>query len=562
VAAAFAPVLENGFVAYDDDQYVSRNRRVLEGFTPAGVRWALTTDHTANWHPLTWFSLMADAQISGGAPRGFHRTSILLHLAAALLLFAALRGMVGRSGLAFWTALLWAVHPLRVESVAWIAERKDVLAGLCWILAMLLHLRFARRPTPARLLPVAAAMALGLSAKQVLVTLPLALLLLDLWPLGRHRLPDSAGRPSPWTFLLAEKVPLLILGLGAGTVTLLVQDVQPWSRSGLLHRLVAFGSALLRYLGTTFFPRGLSPFVEIPVETMPVVFQVATLVLLVASVLLPVVFFHRFPWMAVGWGWFLLVLLPMSGLGARVGAQTAADRYTYLPHLGLALLVAITMMLCMRKSLYLIVSTVVISTIFIVFTRAQSGHWRDSRTLFVHMLDLDPRNMVAANGLGLLLLEEGNPREAEELFRRALHRSGSPPGFRDFPQAFNNLGIALATLGRMGEAEEAFHNALRAKPLYPEAMGNLANVLGASGRGGEAELLYRRALGLDPGQAMVWNNLGVILLGRGERGEAAGAFRRALELDPSIPQAAENLRLLGSLPATLPGLSPSPRPAP
>jgi hypothetical protein len=366
--AAYLPALRNGFIIFDDRQYVTENPIVQAGLTLEGLRWALTDTQRANWHPLTLLSHMLDCELFGLNPKGHHLTSLLLHLAGVLLLFEVLRRMTGAALRSAAVAALFAVHPTHVESVAWVAERKDVLCGVFWMLTLAAYLRYARRPSPARYLLVALGMALALAAKPMAVTLPLALLLLDFWPLrrlspppARTKLPAARGRagvsPSPLAAptkaepaasqpagirraalpLLLEKLPLLALTAAAGIVALHTQAIPLASGASapLSLRAANASTSYVAYLGKTLYPAHLAVFYPFPAEVAAWK-VVAAAALLLALTLAALAAARRAPYLAVGWLWYLGTLLPVAGV-LQVGMQGMADRYTYLPSIGLYL---------------------------------------------------------------------------------------------------------------------------------------------------------------------------------------------------------------------------------
>jgi hypothetical protein len=414
--AAWLPALRNGFVNLDDPYYVTANPRVLQGITRAGIAWALTAKVASNWHPLTLFSHMLDGQLYGLKPAGHHATSLLLHLANVLLLFEVLRRMTGAAGRSAAVAALFAVHPTRVESVAWIAERKDVLSALFWILAMGAWARYARRPSIGRYGLVAFLMILGLMAKPMVVTLPFALLLLDVWPLDRL--------PLGWRRLGVEKLPLLALSAASSLITLRYQEmslapleVVPWSLRAA-NALVAYAA----YLGKLFWPTRLAIFYPIP-PVIPAWKIAGAALLLIAITALAVWRARREPWLLTGWLWFLGTLVPVIGL-VQVGRQAMADRYTYIPSIGLFLALVWTLAELARAHRAALAATAgIVILALAVATRVQVGYWADSATLFRHALTAtDDGNYLAHIGLGKALMGEKDCAGAAEQFRAVLAR--------------------------------------------------------------------------------------------------------------------------------------------
>jgi tetratricopeptide (TPR) repeat protein len=415
--AAYLPALHNGFVNLDDGLYVTGNPQVQKGITRAGGAWALTANVANNWHPLTLLSHQLDCQLFGLNPAGHHATSLLLHLVNTLLLFAVLRGMTGAVWRSAAVAALFAVHPAHVESVAWVAERKDVLSAFFWILAMAAWTGYARRPSLGRYLLVALMMILGLMAKPMVVTLPFALLLLDVWPLDRRGL--------GWQRLIAEKLPLLALSAAASLVTLRYQrtslaplDLVPWSL-----RLANAAVSYAAYLGKLLLPRNLAVFYPIPLA-IPAWQVAAAAALLAALTALAVWKARRAPWLLVGWLWFLGTLVPVIGL-VQVGRQAMADRYTYLPSIGLFVAVVwgiawgIAALARERRAILFTAAAAAILALA-AGTWMQAGYWRDSVALYRHALAATRGNYVAHVGLAKALTARRDWTGAEEQYRAAL----------------------------------------------------------------------------------------------------------------------------------------------
>ncbi|MFL5339967.1 MAG: glycosyltransferase family 39 protein [Gemmataceae bacterium] len=390
--AVFGRCLANEFVNYDDPQYVTDNPHVKEGLTLDGVRWAVTSTDYLNWHPLTWLSLQLDTELFGLEPWGFHLTAILLHAADALLLFLILRQTTGALWPSGFVAALFALHPLHVESVAWVAERKDVLSTLFGLLAIAAYLRYVEQPGWRRYLLVLLAAALSLTAKPMWVTLPGVLLLLDYWPLGR--LQKSSTRT-----VLLEKVPLLALAATAGVLTVFAQH-----RGGAVESLELFpwdqrvGNAVvsyIRYLGMTVWPEGLAPFYPHPRGNLPVWPDIGAAVLLVTITTVVLALRRRCPYLVVGWFWYLGTLVPMIGL-VQVGEQARADRYTYLPLIGIFIIVAFGLSDLLRSRRFpralLFAAAIAVILACATLTWKQIGYWHDSRALWAHAVAVTADN--------------------------------------------------------------------------------------------------------------------------------------------------------------------------
>ena len=524
---AFAPSLTHGFLSYDDPGYVTKNPVVAEGLTLQGIRWALTTTAESHyWEPLAWMSHMADVSLFGMSPGGHHATSVVLHALNAALLFLALTSLTGARGRSALVAGLFALHPLHVESVAWIAERKDVLAGSFWIGAMWAYAAYARRPSAARYLGVAALFALGLMSKPMVVTLPVVLLLLDVWPLGRVPLQGGAGARAALGRVFAEKVPLGGMGAACAAIAVLAPPsgaVVPLEALGAGARLANAASSTMWYLKKTVWPSHLAvfyPYDETP-SWGPAALAAALLVgiTIVALAQLP-----RRPWIFVGWAWYLATLAPVIGF-VQVGSQSRADRYTYLPLVGIFLAVVWLAAEAAQRgrtprhariavALAVLLACAVVSVL-------QLRHWRSSTTLFTHALEVTTGNFVAHTALGTELAAQGHLDASSEHYRAALGI------FPDYILAHFNLGQNLSAQGRLSEAAAEFQAALHAQPGYTQARVNLAYALNRLGRPGEAAAQCERALETDPRSVLALNNL---------------AWIRATSADDAVRDGAEAVR--------------------
>jgi tetratricopeptide (TPR) repeat protein len=532
---AFAHLRLHDFILYDDTLYVTENLRVQQGVTLANLRWAFTTMDAGYWHPLTWWSHMLDCEIFGLAAGGHHVTSLVLHVVAAVLLFVALHSMTGAIFRSAFVAALFAVHPLHVESVAYVAERKDVLSGVFFMLTLVAYARYARVPSPARYAAVVAAFVLGLMAKPMVVTLPFVLLLLDLWPLRRVTLP-SPDRVAVRR-VIAEKIPLLVLAALASVVT-----ARESTRIGAVADLasVPFGARVATatlgyatYLGKTFWPAKLACFYPYPRSFDPTVLALAATVL-VAGTVVAVLSAHRRPYLTVGWLWYVGMLVPVSGV-VQVGQHAMADRYTYLPVVGIFLAVTWAVADAVgdapgRRRVLGAVGALVL-VVAVAKTRAEVAHWQNTITLFEHALTVTQRNHVAHNNLGLAYRNAKRFDEARQQFEAAL---AIDPGYED---ARTNLALALRDLGRGGEAIASFRDAIRRNPGDASAHFNLGESLLLAGDAEGAVGELHAALGLDPDYADAEVQLGGAFRTLGRPEEAMAHARRALELRPSSAEA-------------------------
>ena len=520
------------FVSFDDTRYLAENPHVRTGLSWANAAWAFTALTVSNWHPLSWLSHQLDVQLFGLNPGAHHLVNAALHAANTALLFLALARMTGARGRSALVAALFAVHPLHVESVAWVAERKDVLSAFFGLLALFCYARYAGRPGPRRYALVALCFGLSLLAKPTWVTLPALLLLLDGWPLQRLQGapfidPEPPALPR-WTLrqLLFEKVPLLALSIGSAIVTMIAQD-----RGGSMTSLEAasFGTRLanasvayVRYLGKTLWPASLS--VYYPWEGVPPAWQVlGSAVLLAAVTAAALVLVRAKPWLAVGWLWFLGTLVPVIGL-VQVGSQSMADRYAYLPIAGLFLAAVWTVRLPLRVRVPLAAAVLLVLS---AVTFWQVETWVDQETLFRHAVALDPGNGFAHGALGDGLRIKGRLDEARSEAEEAV-RLG--PGSS---RHWNNLGVILLEQRQLPEAQDAFARAVQLDPKYVHALVSLGDLEQRNGDLEAAAREFREAVRLQPDSAAAWSSLAVLCQSRGELDEAGRAFEAAARAEPT-----------------------------
>jgi tetratricopeptide (TPR) repeat protein len=610
VLGTFLPCLWNGFVNFDDSAYASQNPHVRQGLTWESLKWAWSNSEKANWHPVTWMSHLLDGQLFGVNPEGHHATSVLLHAVNAVLLFLLLEKMTGARWRSFMVAALFGLHPLRVESVAWVSERKDVLSVCFWMLTTWAYVRYAERsvtnnqwpvtsggkaengkqraegrrkkavtsdPQPAsRITPHASRyyvlclvfFALGLLSKSMLVTLPFALLLLDYWPLRRW--PQTPVRG-----LLLEKTPFLVVAAASSVVTFVVQQrggaVTPADALSLSARLGNAVVSYARYLGKTAWPVDLCAMYVHP-GNWPAGAVAAAGLLLAGVTALVLWRWRAMPYLAVGWFWFLGTLVPVIGL-VQVGRQAMADRYTYIPSIGLWLAVVwgackLTERWRNRETLARVAGAAAIVAC-IVLTVCQIGYWKDSTTLFGHAVKVTQRNWVAYAYLANALQSSGQMDEAIAMCQASLDINPYRPEVRckladilleqrRFDEALaqyqkavaldstdlesrRGLGAALQDLGRLDEAIDQFNQIIRLKPDYADAYSNLGNCYGLKGRPDEAIRCFEQAVKLKPQSAQNRRELGVGLANKARWDEAIDQFQQAVQLDPADAQARGNL---------------------
>lgn len=551
----FWPATRYGFIRYDDPVYVRDNPRVTTGVRIQNLRWAFTSGHASNWHPVTWISHMADAEFFGSNPQRHHLTSVLLHGANAFLLFLILARVTGCTRRSLVVAGLFALHPLRVESVAWIAERKDVLSMFFFLLMLGAYSRYASLPANARETSVAggggprgelgwyltalSCFSLGLMSKPMLVTVPFLLLLVDLWPLRRVSWP---AKWPEWRWLLLEKVPFLALTILSSWVTFLVQD-----KAHAVVLAVPLGPRLAnavasywKYLFQTVWPVNLAVFYPHPDTRYPLSEQWPLWVILVAGAALVAVCLaglasaRRSPWFTTGWFWFLGTLVPVIGV-VQVGAQAMADRYTYLPHVGLFLAIVWTAAQLaetrrLPKSLFAGVAVAALLASAGV-TRHQLGYWRDTLTLFRRALVVTKTNAVAHCNIGYELGEQGNYDEAISHFKAAIQDA---PATAD---AYSGLGFTYELQGKLKESVAEYRTALRLRPWDEWTLNRLGMVLWQMGERKEAMERWREAARMRPDFYDPHFNLGAALASTQDFAAAEEQFRKAVALRPESREA-------------------------
>ena len=531
VCAVFAQARGFDFLHFDDQTYVAKNPDVASGLTARSVGWAFTTGRAANWHPLTWLSHMADVELFGMWAGGHHLVNVAIHALTTLLLFIFLLGLVASPWTAASLAAVWAVHPLRCESVVWVAERKDVLSGFFWMATVLAWKRYGEggrsRGTYALTLTW---FALGLLSKPMLVTLPIVMLLLDFWPLGRR----GAGS------LLSEKAPFFCLAAASAVVTFLVQQgggaVARVEQVPAGLRIANAIVAVPTYLFRTLWPEHLAAFY--PFEPALPGWQIAGAAALIALVTGAAIVLRRsFPFLATGWGWFLVSLLPVVGL-VQIGFQATADRYTYVPSIGLLLVLAggihrieKTRPAAGRATAWVCAAAVLPLALL---AHRQAASWRDGVTLFTHAIEVTGSNYVAERHLADALHDAGREDEAIELRVRQLDVAALP-GERD------REALALLDGGRIEPAQRILEVEVRKNPGNWQALCHLGIALAMLGRIEEAAARFEEATRVNPAFAPAYYNLGLAREKQGRDDEAIAAYERSLQLDPQNPDGRVNL---------------------
>jgi protein O-mannosyl-transferase len=541
----FGQTLRHDFINYDDDLYVYENPNVVSGLTQPAILWAFTHAHAGSWHPLTSLSHMLDCQVYGLNAGGHHFTNVLLHTLAVVLLFLFLQKVTRAPWRSAFVAAVFAVHPLRVESVAWIAERKDVLSGVFFMLTLLAYARYVsgERSLP-RYLLVAFFFALGLMAKPMLVTVPLVLLLLDYWPLcrfGSRPLGNAANfaRRSPFSGLVAEKIPLFLLSLLSSLLTWWAQRIfmRSTSEIPLVPRAENAIVSYVRYLQQLLWPADLAPFYPHP-QALPLLLVIAAAALLVAISAVVLYYGRRRPYLTTGWGWYLIMLLPVIGL-VQVGEQALADRYTYLPQIGIVLAITWTaadVTAGIRQLQRFVAFTAVAVAVTLAWCAShQTRYWRNSESLWLQTLAVTENNALAHNNLGSVWWRSGRVDDAIREYEAALKITP------ESPLARNNLGSAFLKQGKAAEAIQEFQRVLSRDPQSITGRFNLAGALLRSGRATEAVAEYEKALAIKPDFAQGHLALGHALM-RDERvADAIAQFKIAVQLQPGYAHARNSL---------------------
>jgi tetratricopeptide (TPR) repeat protein len=577
-AAVYWPVRGQQFVNFDDDLYVTENPHVLNGLTWESARWAFTTSHATHWLPLTWLSHMLDCQLFGVNAGAHKLVNVAFHIASTLLLFLVLKRATSAVWPSAFVAAVFALHPLRVESVAWVAERKDVLSTFFWMLALWAYVRYAERPGVGRYLWVVWFFVLGLMAKPMVVTLPWVLLLLDFWPFGRTAWAAPARQGfsrCDFKRLILEKLPLLVLAM----VSTITQFWVTHSEGAIVstgtfpiglrvsNALVSYG----RYLGKMLWPQDLAVLYPFP-AAWPLSWVAAVVLLLVCVSVVVARVAKRQPYLVVGWLWYLGTLVPVIGL-IQVGRQSMADRFTYIPMVGILIGVswgvADAIAVRPRTRIAAIIGAVAVVCACAMATRVQLQYWKDSVTLLSHTVAVTGDNDLAQSDLGVALCNQGRVEEgmahlleavrlspdssyAHQHLGRACFLLGNIAEGIDHLRravaldpgaaaAHNNLGVALLKEGRLKEAAAEFAEAVRLQPDYALARVNLGGVLVSLGQTEQALLHLREAVRLRPDRADAHINLGCALAAQGKFSEAIPHYEQALRLQPHYPEAHDYL---------------------
>ncbi len=527
IAAAYGQVHDFQFVNYDDQDYVTENLHVREGLTASSIDWAFKSTEYANWLPLAWLSHMIDVELFGLESGRHHLTSVAIHAITTLLLFGLLLRITKDRWPSAFVAFIFGLHPLHVESVAWIAERKDVLCALFYILALWAYVLYVERPGPLRYAAILIMFACGIMAKPMIVTFPFVALLLDLWPLRRFS-----------KKAVLEKIPLVALSAASAAIAYIVQQhggaVNTLAEIPFSLRIENAAVAYVTYLFQFFWPTRLAVFYPFP-SVIPAWEWIAAIIFLAAITILA----RRNTAFAVGWLWFLGTLVPVIGL-VKIGLQSHADRYMYVPMIGLSIAVAWAALSLVTRFQWLAIPIAIWACGICAATFVQASTWRNSTTLFEHAIAVTDGNYIAHNNLGVALRHAGRRPEAVAHFEEALRL------WPEYPEAQTNLGEAFLVAGRLDDAIPHIAEALRLNPSLPEAHINLGSVRNKQGRPDLAESEYRTALQLKPSSAEAHDGLAVVLAETNRPEEALQQSLQAIALDPEDADSHYNLgRLYG-----------------
>jgi tetratricopeptide (TPR) repeat protein len=559
VLAVYWPVTGYDFIALDDNLYVIENQHIQKGITCNGIAWAMTTLYATNWHPLTWLSLMADYELYGLNVAGYHGTSLFLHILNVIFLFLLLRRMTGKEGRSAVVATLFAVHPLNIESVVWIAERKNLLSTLFWIMTILAYVRYAEKPKWGRYWPVLLLFALGLMAKPILVTLPFVLLLLDYWPLQRFSLfgmdrsgvsHDHEDRRKFLIRLLLEKAPLILVSLLSAWITFHAARVggavKAISVFPLVGRIENAVISYAMYLVKMVWPADLAIFYPYP--SVRPFWQVALSILFFAAATGFVCLKGRtYRYLITAWFWYGITLFPVIGI-VQVGFQSMANRYAYISLIGIFIIVTWGVPDLLKRfsqRWYLPAVSVAVILAFAVCTKSALPDWKNSEMAFRQALNVTKNNHIAEMGMGNVWLGRGDLPKARSYYLESLLIK------HDYAEAHNNLAIVLMQEGKADEAADQYQEALKDKPDYAEAYNNLGVVFAGQGKSREAEEGFRRALELNLDYAGAQSNLAKLLREEGRLEEAVEYFRAALAIDPDNKERKKDFEeTLKQLPST------------
>ncbi|MGB5218291.1 MAG: tetratricopeptide repeat protein [Smithella sp.] len=536
------------FIYFDDDIYVTQNSHVQSGFTADGLRWAFSTNYFGLWNPLTWLSLMFDYHLFGFNAGGYHWTNVILHLINSILLFLLFRNLTGAIWRSAFVAVLFAIHPINVESIVWISERKNVLSTFFWMMTMLFYARYVKEPEWKRYLPVIICFALGLMSKPMLVTLPFVLLLMDYWPLERavispqNNMERNTTRKEKISFLILEKIPLFILSALTVFINIYTPghdtETQFLRTTGFIERINNAIFSYIMYIKKLFWPTDLSIFylyLNIPAWQ---IFLCAVLLILITIWVCR--YFRQYPYLPVGWFWYLGTLVPVIGI-MTIGDHTMADRYAYVPFIGLFVMTAWGMENISAKFTVLKKPLIFISVVFILLL-AWAAHnqikiWATTQILFEDVLKKNPDNYFAYQIVGQEMAKKGEHNGALYYYDMALKINSQ------FWSAHNNKGLILKTMGRREEALENFQRAIQVNKFSADAYYNIG-LFYLEDRKLDKTIEYSlKTMQLQPDYQEAYNILGIALVEQGKINEGILQFEKVLRINPYNKNAHRNLKL-------------------
>ena len=527
---AFGSIAGNDFINLDDNTYITENHKIQSGIHLETIEWAFTSFSSANWHPVTWLSHLLDWQLFGASASGHHIVSLLFHIGAVIFLFLFLNRMTGRLWPAAFAAAFFALHPLRVESVAWVAERKDVLSLFFAMACLYVYGFYVQTPKLSRYLLCLILFALGLMSKPVLVTIPFVMLLLDYWPLERWQKAFNGTGFQSFRGLILEKVPFFCLTVVSSVVTLLAQHqagaVLNIESLPLYKRIANMIVSYVAYLGKIFWPVDLA--VLYPYDFSLPAWKVIVSGIILMSVTLAVIYcIRKLPFLFVGWCWYLGTLSPVSGL-VQVGAQAMADRYTYLPSVGIAIIISYSVASMveqkyLRKEVVFFVAAIVL-TAMIILTRVQCGYWKNSTVLFQHTLRLTKSNHIVHNNLGTTLLRQGKLEESIKHTSEAIRLKPN------YEVAYFNRGTAYAGIGQLNHALKDFNETLRLDPRHVEALNSRGVVYARRGQYQTAIKDFNMAIDLANDYSDAYNNRAIVQINYGNRVFGCNDAKKACDL--------------------------------
>ncbi len=542
ILIAYRQVPDFGFVNYDDNIYVFENEYVQKGLTKESIRWAFTAKVYGHWNPFVRLSFMADYELFGLNPRGFHLTNIVLHIINALLLYMLLNNLTSSIWRSAIVSSLFALHPLHVESVAWVTERKDLLSTLFFFLTLLAYSFYVKRGKLLRYLTVISLFIMSLLSKPMLVTLPFVLLLIDYWPLKRFDVKIGGDKGKVILKLLIEKIPFIVLSVIFSIITIFLHKrMDALATSEILPFGLRAANAIVSYMTyiiKMFFPVNLAVFYPHPGNTLTVAEIVTATVLFITLSIFAFTIARRHPYAITGWLWYTGTLFPVIGL-LQAGSYAMADRYTYIPLTGLFIMISwggaeIKERMKVPNKVLIIPVTIIV-LLLMYGTWLQTSYWKDTETLFRRSVEVNPDNLMMHRNLALHYSEKGELKKAEMHYLEVLRIKP------DYAEGYNNLGGVYAGMADYEKAFAGYTKAIEIDPGYAEAYNNIGAMLVRGGMLREAESMFKKALSLQPDYIEAYNNMGILLFKKGKINDSARYFKKALQINPEYKEAAGNL---------------------